>query len=361
MNDDHRHHHDSYRSPDGGEESLTLEGLDACTELQFRLSLLIDGELSEESAARAIAEIESCPACRDFFDAIRGQVRLNRELHDASALRDHYADLIGAPALFDMEARQAVHRLAEIFYQLGKAYALSAIDPDYRTRVFEQAVAVESTRVRGRGYVDGVAGRSGGEYGGFDWRAKRHLLNGTLEKIEDPLTKARRLLEEALEIEPDHEPSQLYLGFLDARDGRRMAAAKRFEQVFQNAVEEGHRGHAASQLGVLFAEEGSYDQALKYFRWIGMSGLAGFDPRFFVAQFSVGVCYAHLRRRTQALATFRRMLDTHPDRVEELAGFFARSPELQQVIDSQPGFTEELARTCPELFGSEETGQEIES
>ena len=335
--------------PDSHED--TSAGLDSCSELQLQLSMLVDGELSEQAAGRAIAELESCPACREFFDSIRGQVRLHRELHDTDSLSLQYAELIGEAVPLDLETRQAVHRLAEIFYQLGKAYALSALDPDFRTRVFEQAVAVESTRVHGRGFVDGVALRRGGEYGGFDWHAKRHLLNGTLEKIEEPLVKARRLLEEALVVEPDHEPTQLYLGFLEAREGKKIAAAKRFRRVFDEAVEEGHRGHAATQLGVLHAEEGSYREALVWYRWIGISGLADLDPRFFVAKFSAGVCYVHLGRRRQALDTFRAMLDRHPERADELADFFARSPVMQREIDAQPGFPEELLATCPELFG----------
>lgn len=337
-------HHDCEHAPPGA-------GLDSRGELQLQLSMLVDGELDETAAGRAIAELESCPDSRDFFDSIRAQIRLHRELQDTESLRSQYAELVGCALPRDMETRQAVHRLAEIFYQLGKAYALSAHDPDYRTRVFEEAVAVDSTRARGRGFVDGVAHREGGEYGGFDWRAKRHLLNGTLEKIEEPLVKARRLLDEALLVEPDNEPAQLYLGFLDAREGRKIAAAKRFRKIFDEAIEEGHRGHAATQLGVLHAEEGSWREALVWYRWIGMSGLADLDPRFFVAKFSAGVCYVHLGQRRRALETFRSMLDRYPERTDELAGFFARSPVMQREIDAQPGFPDELAATCPELFG----------
>ena len=45
------------------------------------------------------------------------------------------------------------------------------------------------------------------------------------------------------------------------------------------------------------------------------------------------------------------MLDRYPERTDELAGFFARSPVMQREIDAQPGFPDELAATCPELFG----------
>jgi tetratricopeptide (TPR) repeat protein len=280
-------------------------------------------------------------------------VRLNRTLHDEGELRRNYADLVGADLPQDFETRQLVHRLAEIFYQLGKAYALSAIDPGFRTRIFEQAVSVEPARVRGRGFIDGVAARSeSGTVGGIDWRTKRHLLNGALERIEQPLVKARRLLEEALAVEDDYEPAQLYLAFLDAREGRTLKAAKGYRAIFDTAVDPGNRGHAAVQLGVLHTAEGEFREALTWFRWVGLSGLADLDRRFFFARFNVGLCYAHLRQPERALEAFRGMLDRHPERVGELVSFFARSPELRAAIDAQPGFTEALAARCPELFQS---------
>ena len=77
-------------------------------------------------------------------------------------------------------------------YQLGKAYTLSALEPTaFRERVFEAAVPVQSTKTRGRGFVDGVLSSRGEDdqdrpsvtSGEVDWREARHLLNGRLERI----------------------------------------------------------------------------------------------------------------------------------------------------------------------------------
>ncbi|QDU69215.1 zf-HC2 domain-containing protein [Engelhardtia mirabilis] len=331
-------------------ESWASDGEDPCADLQLQLSMLADGELDEVVAARAVAQLETCPECREFFDGIRAQVELNRALHDPERLALNYAALVGGELPRDLETRQLVHRLVSIFYQLGKAYTLAAIDPGYRTRVFERAVSVEPTRVHGRGFVDGVAHRSGGPLGGFDWRDKRRLLNGALESIEEPLEKGRRLLDEALAIEPDFEHALLYLAFIDLHEKKVLKAAKRFREVFETAIDPGSRGHAAVQLGKLHTDEGEYRDALLWFRWIGISGLADLDSRFFFVRFNIGLCHAHLRRADRAIEAFRGMLDRYPDRVGELVGFFARSKELQRVIDSQPGFTDELVARCPELF-----------
>ncbi|HKX45531.1 MAG TPA: hypothetical protein VJP77_02420 [Planctomycetota bacterium] len=320
----------------------------ACGHLQVELSCLADGELHEAEAARAIAQLETCGDCRSFFDGVREQVRLHREADDAVALSRRFEELTGALPP-DLEARQLVHRLASIFYQLGKAYALSAIDPGYRQRVFERAVAIDATRARARGFIDGVAAR-GEEPGGLGWGSRRHLLNGALERIESPLEKARRLLEESLEVEPDYENALLWLAFLDRQEGRLLKAARAFEHVFETAVDPANRGHAAMQLGKLHAAEGEHREALRWFRWVCQSGLADLDERFYVARFNVGLCHAHLASPQRAIDAFRGLLDAYPERARETAELFARSPELRSVVDRQEGFAAALLRACPELF-----------
>jgi tetratricopeptide (TPR) repeat protein len=335
--------------PEGGPESLSEREL-----LQFDLSQMIDGELCEEPAARTLERLEALPECRDFFEHMLTQLGAHRDLSRPETLVEHYRELIGGRLPKDLETRQLVHRLASIFYQVGKAYALSAFDPDWRQRVFERAVSVDAARSQGRGFIDGVASRQAegdaARFGQVDWRQKRHLLNGLLERIERPADKAKRMLEECLRIEPDYDPAQLYLGFLEQKAGLKLRAAKRFRQVFDDAVDPGNRGHAAMQLGKLYVAEGEFRTALVWFRWVGLSGLARLDERFFPANFNIGLCYAHLEQPARAIAAFRGMLDRHPGRRAELAQFFARSPKLRLCIDSQPGFAAALLARCPELF-----------
>ena len=316
--------------PEGGPEAFSEREL-----LQFDLSQMIDGELREEPAARTLERLEVLPECREFFEHMLAQLGANRDL-------------------------SRPERLASIFYQVGKAYALSAFDPDWRQRVFERAVSVDAARSQGRGFIDGVASRQAeGEperFGQVDWRQKRHLLNGLLERIERPADKAKRMLEECLRIEADYDPAHLYLGFLEQKAGLKLRAAKRFRQVFDEGVDPGNRGHAAMQLGKLYVAEGEFRTALTWFRWVGLSGLARLDERFFPANFNIGLCYAHLERPARAIEAFRSMLDRHPGRRSELAQFFARSPKLRACIDSQPGFAEALLARCPELFSSPAEG-----
>lgn len=343
-----------------------LDGADPHAGFQLDVSCMLDGELDETAAARTMLHIEECTTCRSFFEDLRLQVRLHQDVGDPDRLFARVAmltggvlpgELLSAEGPFsadrmreEAEAADLVHRLATVFYQLGKAYVLAATDPDYRTRVFEAAVPLEETKLRGRGFVDGVLmnGREG--TGGVDWTHARHMLNGRLERIESPAEKGRRLLEEAVEADPEHEEARLYLAFLHGREGRSLKAVEEYQEIFRSAVSEENRGHAAAQLGKLYVSQQMYRKALAYFRWLTIGGLARRDGRFFFAYFNIGKSYAMLGDKERALDAFRALLDAHPSRLSEIIEMFAKAEKLQRAIEEVEGFPEELLARCPELF-----------
>lgn len=337
-------------------ESMSwLEGADPHAKFQLDLSCMMDGELDETAATRAMIHIEECSQCRDFFDDIRDHLRLHRDMGDPDRLFARVAMLTGAESLSGLDASQEAHavdlvnRLSTVFYQLGKAYVLSAIDPDFRTRVFEQAVPLEETRRHGRGFIDGVLlSEQGGAR--VDWEHARSMLNGRLESIEDPLAKGRRLLEEAVAADPSHEESRLYLAFLSAHEGQSLLAVEEYREVFDTAISEENRGHAAAQLGKLYISQRLYRKALVPCRWATLSGLTRRDERFFFVRFNIGMDYAFLGDRDRSVAAFRDLLDHHPARRDEVVGLFERSDRLRESIENEPEFVDHLLTTCPELF-----------
>ena len=164
--------------------------------------------------------IEECSSCRSFFEDLRNQVRAHRDMENPEELFAHVALLRAQDEAklsdferisANVESIELINRLATVFYQLGKAYALSAIAPGYRTLIFEAVVAVDRTKSAGRGFVDGVLMRGEGDLGGLDWNEARHSLNGRLERINDPLEKAHRLLAECLDAAPSHELSLIHI------------------------------------------------------------------------------------------------------------------------------------------------------
>ena len=323
------------------------EGLmETCDHFQLDLSCLVDGELDEAAASRAVAHIEICEGCREFFEDVRTQVGMHLDLANPQALIERLGGLVTS----QIESAELVRKLAGVFYQLGKAYVLVAVDPGWRTRVFEPALQVDLTQTRGRGFVDGVMA-SGRELGDdVDWAHARHMLNGRLAKIEGALEKGKRLLDEALRVQPGHEEARIYVAYASAHEGKSLRAAEEFRRIFRTAMSEQNRGHAAMQLGLIYAASQEFRKAVACFRWVAMSGLADIEDRFFVARFDIGMYYAHLREPQRSLRAFRDLLDRHPERAAQVAQFFADSPRLRAVIDSQRGFGDRLLKTCPELF-----------
>jgi len=331
-------------------EGWTEDLQDVCEHFQVDLSCLIDGELGEEAAGRALLHLEACDSCRAFFDDTRRCVQLNRDMSNPDRLMARLSVLTGGSVDLELRGIELVHRLATILYRLGKAYVLLSTNEAYRQRVFEKAVPVESTQLFGRGFVDGILMAGEDRAGGLDWREQRRMFNGRLEAIEKPLDKGRALLDEAIRIDPSHEEARLYLAFVTASEGKTMRAAKEFRQLFRTAIDEANRGHAAVQLGLLHAQEKDYKRAIACFRWITISGLADRDDRFFPSRFNIGMDWALMGRPERSLAAFRELLDRHPTRVVEIARLFASSPKLRAAIEGQPGFLEKLCSTCPEIF-----------
>jgi tetratricopeptide (TPR) repeat protein len=297
-----------------------------------------------------MVHLESCEACRRFFDDTRQCMRLHLDMADPDRLMARMATLTGADLMAEARGIELVHRLATIFYQLGKAYVLAALDPDYRTRVFEAAVPIEKTQTQGRGFVDGVLQGGADRSGGVDWQGARSMLNGRLKKIESPLEKGRKLLEEAIAADPSHEEARLYLAFVHSHEGRVLQAAEEYRAIFDTAMVDENRGHAIVQLGRLHEAERDYRRALTCFRWVTISGLADRDPRFFYVRFNIGLEYALLGDHERALSAFRRLLDREVGRIGEIVTLFARSRNLQKTIEDHPGFAEALVTHCPELF-----------
>ena len=47
---------------------------DVCTSFQMDLSCLVDGELDDGAAGRAMVHMEACECCRSFFEYARNAV-----------------------------------------------------------------------------------------------------------------------------------------------------------------------------------------------------------------------------------------------------------------------------------------------
>jgi len=334
------------------------EGLtEVCTAFQADLSCLVDGELHRGASDRAMLHMESCTCCSQFVEATRRQVQMNRDVADPDRLLARVAMLTGNDLAAEAAEFDLNHRLATIFYELGKAYALAGIDPDaFRERVFRRPVPVATTKTRGRGFVDGVLlggtpASSGVADSDVNWQRARHLLNGQLEKIDAPLDKGRRLLEEAVAIDRDHEEARHYLALLHKADGRTLRAAEGFRDVFDTALDLTNRVHAAINLGRAYYDEGETKKALVFWRWTLAFGDVSDDERFWFVRYNVALAYILEQDGGRAVASLRSMLDRFPVRAADVARMLSSgSPKIRMAIESQVSLTRALLKDCPELF-----------
>jgi anti-sigma factor RsiW len=65
-------------------EWSTGDASEVCELFQLDLSCLVDGELDEPAAARALVHLETCEMCREFFEDTRRCLRLHRDVSDPS-------------------------------------------------------------------------------------------------------------------------------------------------------------------------------------------------------------------------------------------------------------------------------------
>jgi hypothetical protein len=137
-------------------ESFERDVAAVCESFQLDLSCLVDGELDEAAAARAMLHLEGCDECRAFFQDTRNCVQLHLDMADPDRLLARLSTLTGRDIASEAKGIELVHRLATILYQLGKAYVLAGTNPGSTQRVFDAAAPVEPTQTRGRGFVDGV-------------------------------------------------------------------------------------------------------------------------------------------------------------------------------------------------------------
>ena len=351
------HHADEPKFHDWSEDLSPDE-----EQLQYNLSCLVDDELDEVAAAEVMVQLEDSHECQSFFDDARRFVRLHKDMADPERLEARLATMTGSlPSEGDMLAEATrvdlVHRLATIFYQLGKAYVLAGLDgPAFRERVFESAVPVDDAKTSGRGFVDGVLLTGKDARTGLNWREARHLLNGRLEKIEGSLQKGERLLNQAIDTEVDHEEARIYLAYLYSHQGKKLKAARLYREVFDSALSDQNRGLAVTQLGRLYLEEEDYRKAIQCWRWVTMSGAADRGEGIWFARFNLGVAYALAGDQERSIDYFRQTLDSHPEHLADMIRACAAGPELPQAIDSQAGFAAKLLDRCPELFHPDAQG-----
>lgn len=289
-----------------------------CTGFQRDLSALLDGELPEKNSTKALAHLESCASCAEFFQAIRLQALAHRDLAVPGSLAQRLRRMSGQDLFDGLSDVEIIRRLATALYQLGKSYVLLATEHDYLLRVAEEPVEIDGV---GHGELAeaAAAARSSGTC---------HMSREVLEASDAHLHKGRQLLQEALRLKPRFVEARLYLGFVYQVGREFELAAKQYREVFLGTDRLVNRGHAAIQLGMLYDQAGNHRAALRMYRWVVASGLVTRKPQFAFVLYNIVVEHITLGQPAAAAACLRRLRQDFPEVWKNVKQWARKSPEF---------------------------------
>jgi len=318
-------------------------GAGLCSGFQRDLSCLLDQEIAEQPARRALAHLESCGTCAEFFQAIRLQALAHKDLSLPGSLARRLQRLRGHDFFEGLSDSEIVRRLAGALYLLGKAHVLLATDDEYLLEIAEEPVEIDRFQSGEMNEAADLARSSGACP-----VPETVLHGGTADHLEQGL----RLLEEALKMKPRFAEARLYLGFVRQLKNEPEAAAEAYREVFLRTDRTVNRAHAAIQLGLLYDRLGESRKALRIFRWVLACGLLRRKPEFAFVLHNIAVAHIALGNLDDALRMFLRMKTEFPETWEHSKKWLLGAPETLARLHHDPAARRFLEESEPVLLAA---------
>lgn len=314
-----------------------------CSGFQRELSALLDGELDDKHSQRALAHLESCESCAEFFQAIRLQALAHRDLAVPGSLARRLRRMRGEDLFEGMTDAEIIRRMAAALYQLGKSYVLMATKEDYLLHVAEEPVEIDHFERTEVAQASEAARESG---------ACRISVEQLKEKTDSHLQTGRRLLEEALKLKPRFAEARLYLGFVCQVQGETKTAAQEYREVFLRTDRLKNRAHAAIQLGLIYADRDDHKRALRMFRWVVASGLVARRPEFAFVLHNILVEHVNLGNASEVGDVLRKLRSEYPELWDSVRSWVRRSPEFLSRIQGDANCRREFEAVEPAFFAA---------
>ncbi|GEM_PF-2604559 len=385
---------------------------DPCAQVQRDLSSLMDGEVSDEATRRILVHLEVCPGCQTFMQSLRLQMGLHRSSHDSGekgaektrkVTRDdpEFFDPFSQPFegeddpfagdLFEGEEAwegmegwnepsadsflgkmvdESRERLAEVFYQLGRAYLCLTTNQNFWILTYKEPVPIPEFQDRGKAILEGVSRgelippniKNPGERDG--WLEARHLLEGKLDEEEDLLEKAHRFLLEALSLRAPFPKALIWLGDLWFKRADYAKARSCYEEVLRVCPEgDGPtdqatgvplRVFAIEKLAVLSHHLGQVDEAIAFTEEEIRLGAVEMHPNFSSALWNLGAMRVEKGEVSKALQPFSKLYREFPEQRDRwFLVFSSRSPQFFAAIENDLGAIQFLEAECQKWFGPE--------
>src|SRR5690606_14664029 len=223
-----------------------------------------------------------CEPCRHAVELLRKQVRIHQESVELGRVADALDQNAFLRRLHGRLIDENLERMAQLFYELGKAYFLAGNDSKMRLYVHKKAISIERARAEGRRLVketSELATRtSPTRQAASSLQRAGDLLRGK-RKLPDPrpsrtaLDNARRFLEECLILSHDHTAARIVLGQYFVRVDRPDEAIVEFRKVLAvQSAPAAHRAIALQNLANAYSLRRDYDKVVECYEEIVREG-----------------------------------------------------------------------------------------
>lgn len=315
-----------------------------CEVFQTALSALFDREIEDDSATQALAHLDGCSDCSEFFQAVRLQALAHREASVPGSLSRRLRRLPGPDLFPQLGDREILRRLAQALYQMGKAHVLLGQQVEFVFHLDEEPVDLDE-------YVAGEGGESlrvGAAEGVVD-----PSLASLLERDSaDHLDRAVVLLDEALRLDPDHAAARIYVGVVHHSREEFDEAAREYRRVFLGSEDLRNRVHAAIQLAMVYGQQGRDREARRLCRWVIASGMVHRDPTFAFVYHNVLCHHVALGDLGPAVEMMRFIVQRYPEFWKTSVQWMHRSDRHIEILRSRPEIRRQVEQLEPEYFAA---------
>ena len=336
-----------------------------CQSLEAEISAFVDGELKEIDAKNVMDHLNTCPACQGFVDFIRQYAHLHRDAFDEDAVLESFDGDEAFQGITSELLIEKILKVAELFYQLGKAYLTKGLSQCRRkvgnkTKPLTLYMAtrpldINKARMRTNRLFREMKGLSNvSDMTSKTYNRASSFFRTVRKQGNDQLEIGRRFVEESLAIDPDRPEPRIFLGCYFSLGVRNYEKAReQFRRVLMiSNLDEERRAEALINLGLAFKIEYAYEEALACFREVVKSGVIKRHPRFHRCLIFLAITYAKLGKFNQSIAAFQRPVKEFPRKIKEIRKELWDMRTFQNVVESEPMFRRDLERKIPVLFAS---------
>lgn len=333
-----------------------------CIDLEGDLSAYLDGELDTIDAEKVTSHLDGCAKCQGYVEQMRQMARLHRSCFTPE---DIFANIDPASMFKNITSElidEKIKKVAELFYQIGKAYLLKGFAKKNRKnkvrhniRVRQRPVELDKAKMKtGRLFREMTDLAASSDTSKRNLTRAKSFFSTTRRERNDYLKIGRRFIEESLALDPKKEESRLYLAaYFSIGSSNYEAAKEQYRKLINMAgVSELNRTESLINIGCLYSIEYRYGEALTCFREVLKSGVIKKYPRFYRCLIFLAITHAKMGEFDQSISFFDRTVKSYPKQVDSIRDEIRGMKSFQTVVDSHDGFRRDLESRVPALFAS---------